>query len=57
MKRLVGNVILIVALFCSAMGMGLYVYPSRPTLVWTLLAVCWICYRLHRKAQARFGKR
>lgn len=41
-----------------AAGLGLYVYPERPALVWFLLALCWACYRLRLRlrAVARFGK-
>lgn len=46
---------LIILLPLMAAGMGLYVYPTRPALVWGLLLLCWCCYRLSRHAQARFG--
>ena len=39
-----------------AAGLGLYVYPDRPALVWFLLALCWACYRLRMRAVALFGK-
>ena len=41
----------------AAVGLGLYVYPTRPGLVWALLLVCWACYRLSLRARARFGAR
>lgn len=44
------------ALALATLGLGLYVYPTRPTLVWALLGLCWVCYRLSRRAQALFGK-
>lgn len=34
-----------------------YVYPSNPWIVWGLLFLCWVCYRLHLRAQALFGPR
>lgn len=43
--------------FTAAAGMGLYVYPDRPYVVWTLLFLCWACFRLHRRAQALFANR
>ena len=39
----------------AAAGLGLYVYPTQPELVWSLLFVCWACYRLRLLALARFG--
>ncbi len=57
MKRLFSTTILALVLIVMAVAMGFYVYPTRPALVWTLLAVCWMCYRLRLRAEARFGKR
>ena len=44
-------------LAAASVGLGLYVYPTRPALVWALLVVCWGCYRLSLRARARFGTR
>jgi hypothetical protein len=41
----------------AAVGMGFYVYPQRPWLVWALLLFCWLCYRLKRRAEALYGAR
>ena len=50
------TIALSVFLFLAA-ATGLYVYPARPALVWLLLGVCWLCYRLSLRAEALFGKR
>jgi hypothetical protein len=41
----------------AAIGFGHYVYPERPVLVWSLLFVCWACYRLRMRAVALFGSK
>lgn len=48
--------VVLLALPLTAAGLGLYVYPTRPGLVWVLLAVCWVCYRLQMRAAALFGE-
>lgn len=40
-----------------AVGYGRFVYPVNPLIVWCLLFVCWLCYRLRRRAIATFGSR
>jgi hypothetical protein len=40
-----------------ALGIGIYVYPANPWIAWGLLFLCWVCYRLHLRAQALFGPR
>ena len=32
-----------------------YVYPTHPVVVWSLLGLCWACYRLSLRAQNLFG--
>ena len=39
----------------AALGLGLFVYPVYPALVWTLLFLCWACYRLRMRAVAQFS--
>jgi hypothetical protein len=41
----------------AAIGLGIYVYPVSPTLVWCLLFLCWACYRLRMRAVALFSDR
>lgn len=31
-----------------------FVYPTHPALVWTLLGLCWVCFRLGLRAQKMF---
>jgi len=53
-----GKALLLAALLApAAAGLGLYVYPHRPVLVWLLLGLCWACYRLRLRALALFGPR
>ena len=33
---------------------GLYVYPAQAAVVWGLLFLCWICYRLKLRARNIF---
>jgi len=40
-----------------AAGIGFYVYQSHPHLVWGLLLLCWICYRMKMRADNLFGAR
>ena len=47
----------IVLLSLIATAIGLYIYPTTPAVVWILLALCWVCYRLSLRAEALFGKR
>lgn len=47
----------VAALAVVASAMGFYVYPTHPILVWSLLAVCWVCYRLALRARALFAER
>ena len=44
--------------FCVlvATGMGLYVYHTHAYIVWGLLAVCWLCYLLKRRAAYLFDR-
>jgi hypothetical protein len=49
--------VFIAAVLLAVIGLGLYVYPTRPVLVWALLGLCWGCYRLSLRAQALFGRR
>jgi hypothetical protein len=46
-----------IAAVVAAIGMGIYVYPQRPWLVWTLLFFCWLCYRLKMRAHALYSQR
>ena len=55
-QMMLRKAVFLAALLLAAAGMGLYVYPTRPTLVWALLGLCWGCYRLTLRAQALFGK-
>ena len=57
MNRLVLTIIGALAAILAAVGMGFYVYPQRPWLVWVLLLFCWLCYRLKRRAEIEFGAR
>ena len=54
MTTMLRKVALLALLFLAAAGMGLYVYPTRPALVWALLLFCWGCYRLSRRARTLF---
>jgi hypothetical protein len=45
----------LIAATVAAVGLGIYVYPAQPTLVWCLLFLCWACYRLRMRALALFG--
>ena len=55
MKKVLSFAALLLAAGVIAGGFGMYVYPARPTVVWTLLFVCWACYRLHLRAVCLFG--
>ena len=55
-RRLVRLLFAAAGWLAVAAGLGLYVYPDRPALVWFLLALCWACYRLRMRAVALFGK-
>jgi hypothetical protein len=37
-----------------SVGLAYYVYPTHPVVIWSLLAVCWICFRLGLRAQRMF---
>lgn len=45
--------------FCAAVaaGIGLYVYHTHTYLVWGLLFLCWLCFRLKMRADNLFGGR
>ncbi len=55
-RRLSKSVLLAAVWLTVAAGLGLYVYPDQPALIWFLLALCWACYRLRMRAVAMFGK-
>lgn len=38
-------------------GVGFYVYHSHAYLVWGLLFLCWVCYRLKLRADNLFAGR
>lgn len=40
----------------ATVGLGLYVFPERPSLAWGLLFLCWACYRLRLRALRLFGR-
>lgn len=50
------KMIWIVFLLFTAVGVGLYVYPGHPVLVWGMLALFWGCYRLSLRARMLFDK-
>lgn len=54
-KKWGSGVVFLAAAALAAVGMGMYVYPACPALVWMLLFVCWACYRLRLRAVAQFG--
>ena len=55
MRRVLFVLLGLVAATVVAVGLGVYVYPVSPTLVWCLLFLCWVCYRLRMRAVALFG--
>jgi len=57
MRRVLFVLIGLVAAAVVAVGLGVYVYPVSPTLVWCLLFLCWACYRLRMRAVALFGSK
>lgn len=57
MNKVVVTALGTVGAILAAIGMGIYVYPQRPWLVWVLLLFCWLCYRLKRRAEAMYGAR
>ena len=40
-----------------SVAVAYYVYPTHPALVWFLLGLCWVCYRLGLRAQFLFKNR
>ena len=57
MRRVFFVLLGLLAATAAAVGLGIYVYPVSPTLVWCLLFLCWACYRLRMRAVALFGAR
>jgi hypothetical protein len=57
MRRVLFVLFGLVAAAVVAVGLGVYVYPVSPTLVWCLLFLCWACYRLRMRAVALFGSK
>ena len=45
--------------FCVvvAAGIGLYVYHTHAYVVWALLFLCWVVFRLKMRADSLFGER
>jgi hypothetical protein len=55
-KKVFLTVSLVALAVVAAVGLGLYVYPDKPYVVWTMLFLCWACYRLRMRAEALFNK-
>lgn len=51
------NLLFLCVCVVIATGIGLYVYQSHPYLVWGLLFLCWLCFRLKLRADTLFRQR
>lgn len=51
------NLLLLCFCVIVSVGIGLYVYDTHPYLVWGLLFLCWLCFRLKMRADSLFRKR
>lgn len=56
MAKKVFLLIIAAALGAVIMTTSIYVYHINPVVVWTLLFVCWACYRLKMRADTLFSK-
>jgi hypothetical protein len=48
------KVLIALILLGVSVSLVYFVYPTHPTLLWVLLGICWVCYRLGLRAQRLF---